>query len=221
MDIERAMRRPFTNVHQFFIGGLVQLVPILNFVNLGYALRNSGINGKVKDRLENYDMGEDFKQGFYSWVIGLVYGIPVMVAVIVGIIVITAMVMNGADPGVLLLGVPPLILLGILMFFYIILIAIMMPAAKLYYYRRQELGEAFRFKDIARRVFTRDYMLAFLLVLAVSIGFGLVLMPLYVLVSIPYVQYLFMVPYWYATALAGYASLMISFTLYGEVLSKK
>lgn len=86
MDIGRAFKFVFDDerwVSKVGIGGLVTLVPILNFATYGYMLKTAQnvAQGEARPLPEWNDLGDHFMRGLYAIVINLVYFIPYIVIV--------------------------------------------------------------------------------------------------------------------------------------------
>jgi hypothetical protein len=88
MDVGRAFGYVFEDqrwLSKVAIGGLVALVPILNFAALGYMLKvaENVARGSATPLPEWNEFGDHFMRGLYAVVISLVYFIPYILLVIV------------------------------------------------------------------------------------------------------------------------------------------
>ncbi len=75
--IQEAIQKPFKDYTKLLIGAALSLVPILNFIPMGYAVKNA----KTPKKLPEFDYVNDFILGLKLSVVSLVYlAVPVVVA---------------------------------------------------------------------------------------------------------------------------------------------
>jgi uncharacterized protein DUF4013 len=178
MDIGKAFSYVFEDerwISKVLIGGLVSIVPILNFAVLGYMLRVAQNVARRDPRPlpEWGEFGDHFMRGLYAFVIYLVYSLPI---IIVG--VLFACVIGGvaggsrnSDSGAAAAGVlgtclvPLMIVLGLALSFIIY-------AALARYVATDTLSEAFKFGEVIASV--RTNFSPWLMLWLVSILAGLV-----------------------------------------------
>ncbi len=91
MDIGRAFTYMFDDedwLKKIAIGGLIMLVPILNLVALGYAIRalRNAREGRELPLPEWDDWGGDFVRGLLISVGMFIYSLPAIIAVLVGVL---------------------------------------------------------------------------------------------------------------------------------------
>lgn len=87
MDIGKAISYVFDDeqwVTKVLLGGLILLVPILNFAVSGYTLkvaRNVAYGNPQPLPEWNDDFGDTFMRGLYALIIGLVYALPLIIVI--------------------------------------------------------------------------------------------------------------------------------------------
>ncbi len=149
IDLESALQLPTRDsswTRKVLIGGLLNLVPIINFLSLGYAYRlfRNTLQGELFSLPEWEDWGDLFVQGFVVFLIGLLYNLPSLI----------------------LLAIHPL--LGILAF---IAAALLLPMALARYAVGGNFSQAFQLGDIWGEIqkIKGDYYIAWLVTVAISI----------------------------------------------------
>jgi len=92
MDIGKAFTFPFEDedwVKKLIIGAVLMIVPIANFITIGYMLRTlrNVAEGREKPLPEWDQWGDDFMKGLLVVVAGFIYSLPiVLVSVITDIL---------------------------------------------------------------------------------------------------------------------------------------
>ena len=184
MDIGKSFTYMFEEdkwVEKVLIGGLLCLIPIVNFFAIGYALRalKNVSEGKHPALPEWDDWGADWVRGFVSsFVIPLIYVLPLLFASLPFMIITS--VSTGSynySPGygnsaTALCGMVFACLAGL----WGLLVAIVYPAGMVKYARNDEFGSFFRFRELFRFIKDNlaDYVVAILLSIVASIVAGIV-----------------------------------------------
>ncbi len=156
MDIGKSLTYMFDDerwLNKVLIGGLIGLVPILNFALTGYALRTlkNVAAGAARPMPDWDDLGNDFVKGLLVTVAGIVYALPLLIPFvpIVGLIAVSAIAGDsGGAEGIqaaLGLGTAGLWCLAVP---YILLVAAWMPAATVNYAMAGDFRAFFRFSEI-------------------------------------------------------------------------
>ena len=165
MDIGRAYTYMFDDkdwLKKLAIGGLVMLIPILNFVAMGYAIRalRNARDGQDLPLPEWDDWGGDFVKGLLITIATIIYELPAIVAFLVGVAAASvfeeqACMWGAYCPGIL----------------WSILVAFITPALFLQYAKYDSFGSLFRFGEIWRIITAKfsDYLVAALMVLVAFI----------------------------------------------------
>jgi hypothetical protein len=182
MDFGKAFTFTFDDpdwIKKVLIGGVVTLVPIVNFAATGYSLEVTKrvINGEPRLLPEWDDFGGKFVKGLLVFVIGFVYALPILLLVCLmqgGMMLLGGAAgssRSGSDAAGGAIGILSACF-GCLIFLYSLFLGLVLPAAIGNYAARGELGAAFRFADIASLV--QKNIGAYLMVLLIEIAGGLV-----------------------------------------------
>lgn len=171
VDFTRSLKFPFQDeewVTKILVGGLLNLLPIVNFLSMGFALETmrNGTRGQ-EEMPEWQDWGDKFMLGLIAFVIGFIYSlIPVIIMTAGG----AGGVLAGGLAGGGLFGGSALI--GILLWLAIIFF---MPMAMANYVAKQQFGAAFALGEILEHIkpVLGNYAIAY--VLALVLAFFLVL----------------------------------------------
>lgn len=149
MDLEKALRFPTTDrewKRKVLIGGLLNIVPVINFLSIGYAYRvfRKAFGRQETDLPEWENWGELFLQGLIVFLIALIYNIVSLI----------------------LFFIHPV--LGVLA---AIAVALLFPAAMAQYAMHGNFAEAFQLKDIWVRIQQNrsDYFIAWLVTVGILI----------------------------------------------------
>ena len=83
MEFSTALKRPFSDLKTFIIGSALSILPIINFFAFGYILEAAKLTLKKKNTLPEWNnWGNLFVKGLLSVLIGFIYMIPGMIAMI-------------------------------------------------------------------------------------------------------------------------------------------
>ncbi len=160
MDIGRGFTYAFDDedwLKKILIGGVVTLVPILNFVAIGYALRatKNASEGQDLPLPEWDDWGGDFVRGLLLFLAGLIYSLPTIIVMVLGVAFGAAL---DSDACVWLAYCP-----GIL---WAIVVGVAFPALWLKFAKEEQFGSFFQFGQIWAfiRDNISDYIIAVLMI---------------------------------------------------------
>ncbi len=174
MDIGRAFTYMFEDedwIKKILIGGLLSIVPIVNFIPIGYFLDalNNIIDGQELP-LPEWNLGEQFMKGLILFVASLIYSIPIILVLIVMVVVLAigGSLEGDTGEGLVAVCIPASYCL---MFLFGLLIAVIMPAAVIKYVDTGQFGAFFRFGEIFGLITSNlgSYIVALLLALAASV----------------------------------------------------
>jgi len=188
MDIGKSFTYMFEEdkwVEKVLIGGLLCLIPIVNFFAVGYALRalKNVSEGKRPVLPEWDDWGADWVKGLVvSFVAPLIYSLPLLFAAVPYFIVSAVTVRSsyyGYSYGYGYSNGAPLacsLIYTCLAGVWGLFIAVVYPAGALKYAREGQFGSFFRFAEIFRLIKDNlaDYVVAILLSVVASIVAGIV-----------------------------------------------
>lgn len=174
MDIGKAFKYMFDDegwLKKIAIGGVLNIIPVVNFIPLGYGLRQlkNVSQGRDLPLPEWDDFGGDFMRGLMVFVGGLIYMLPVILLQILAVVI--GAVASGSDSGASGAGALCASALSCLMVLYGIAMMVWLPAALLKYVEVGELGGFFRFSEIWDFVRTNisQYIVVVLLIIAAQL----------------------------------------------------
>ncbi len=161
MEFVRAVKRPFLDIKKLVIGILLSLVPIVDFIALGYELRSakSIVAKKPKYDLPEWnDWGDLFVKGVLAIVIGMLY-------LLLPMIVLVALLGSSISDVESMSSLSGMAVVSVLVSYF-------MFGAVINFVIKDKFRAAFEFKEIWKRVTTGKYFLAWLVavvyVIAVS-----------------------------------------------------
>jgi hypothetical protein len=174
MDIGKAFSFVFEDerwVSKVLIGGLVALIPIVNFALLGYMLKvaQNVAQGSPRPLPEWSEFGDHFMRGLYGIAIGIVYQLPTIILYVLFFCVLAAAggaASNDRGDGAGAIGVVGLCLFP-LIFILAIGGALLSYAAIARYLATNTLSEAFKFSEVIAGF--RANLAAWLILLLVGI----------------------------------------------------
>lgn len=165
MDIGRAFTYMFDDedwLKKIAIGGLVTLIPILNLVALGYAIRATQNirQGREVPLPEWDDWGGDFVKGLLFVIAAIIWALPAIIVMVLGAVFASAM----DEEACLWIAYCP----GVL---WLLLVAVISPALWLQFAKDGDFGAFFRLGALWAiiRDHLSDYLVAFLLSIVASV----------------------------------------------------
>ncbi|EHP84989.1 DUF4013 domain-containing protein [Methanotorris formicicus] len=162
MDILEGLKFPMKDnnwVKKVIIGGLLNIIPIVNFISLGYALETMGLiinDNKVLPEWEGF--GSKFVKGLIGILIAFSYAfIPAMIITLILIIL-------GNDT------IAKRIFAIILVVIYTLTVGLMIPMALANYVAKGRVKAAFEFREIINRIKSvfKEYVICYFVYLVLS-----------------------------------------------------
>jgi len=93
VNYTEAIKRPFTDGKKFLIGVLLNILPIVNLLVVGYTLECAKSAMKKKYKLPEWEnWGDYFVKGLLATIIGFIYMIPALMLLLIGFITIAGSV---------------------------------------------------------------------------------------------------------------------------------
>jgi hypothetical protein len=180
MDLGKAFSFTFDDpdwVKKVLLGGVISLVPILNFAATGYSLEVTKrvLKNDPRPLPEWDDIGGKLVKGLLVAVIGFVYALPLTLMNCILQVVTQTLARSNSSSSSDQMGTAVIVLtscLGCLMFLYGIFMGFVLPAAIGNYAAKDQLGAAFRFGEIWSLV--QKNPSSYLMVLVIEIISGLV-----------------------------------------------
>jgi len=182
MDFGKAFSFMFEDpdwVKKVLLGGVISLVPILNFAATGYSLEVTRrvIHNEPRPLPEWDDIGGKLVKGLLYTVIAFVYALPILLLVCLmqgGLAVLGGAASSSSRSSDAAGGAAAIISIcfSCLMLIYGIFMGIVLPAAIGNYAAKDQFGAAFRFGDIVSLV--QKNISVYLMVLVIEIAAALV-----------------------------------------------
>jgi hypothetical protein len=155
------------------LGWLISVVPILNFAFTGYytqTMRN--VEGKLVEPLPEWDdFGKKFVLGFYMWLAGIVYALPIILLSIIFVIPIAIAGNGQANDTVNALMAGTGVFISCIIALYGLALTLFLPAMNINLARKESLGSVFEIGEFFKifRANTGDYLVAWIMTLVWAI----------------------------------------------------
>ena len=183
MDLGKAFSFTFDDpdwIKKVLLGGVISLVPILNFAATGYSLEVTRrvLNNDPRPLPEWDDIGGKLVKGLLYTVVAFVYALPILLLACLmqgGIILVGgATSSSSGNAGDAAGGAVAAISVcfGCLMLIYGVFMGIVLPAAIGNFAAKDQLGAAFRFGDIIKLV--QKNIGVYVMVLVITVLAGLI-----------------------------------------------
>lgn len=169
VNYAEALKKPFSDIKKLLIYIALSIIPIINFMSVGYLLDTAETSMKKKKDLPEWkDFARLFVEGVKAFVIGIVYMIPIF---IMGAFVFGPMMTSLLEFNMdfifenLMLMSTGLIVLGLIA----LLIGYFSLGALMRYSKTRNMKEAFNFNAISKKVFTGKYFAAWFIGLIIFV----------------------------------------------------
>ena len=172
---ELSIKRPFTDFKKLGIGLLFNILPILNFFAVGYALRCAQLSMKNNFEMPSWDKKDElFKNGLFSFLISFIYGIPFIL--FSSILFFQALIKFNLSEirnqeyiiqffkDAIITNLAVFILVSLLF----ILIIYITPSAIMNFVSKNKFSKAFEFSTVFKKAFTSKYFITILLMFLYS-----------------------------------------------------
>jgi hypothetical protein len=181
MDFETNFKKPFTDVKKLLIGILLSIVPVVNFLAVGYMLETARKTMKKDSSLPEWEgWGDLFVKGLLSVVIEAIYFIP---AAIVGLIFMWPL-MAKAMPMMVAGQIPNMgqmmsnigsAIFGLGLAGLLALFAAYAAPSAIFHFLNGSFADAFKFGSVLKKAFSGTYLMAWTLFILYSMVLGSVL----------------------------------------------
>lgn len=213
VDFVKAIKLPFTNLVTLVIGIVVSIIPIVNLLSLGFALKvgENATKGKV-ELAEWKDFVDLFVKGLLGVIITIIYLIPalvVMAATMGTIFLQLAMsgtglinpmnLLTSANAGLMGVG---LLVGGILA----LLAALYSPVALLHFVNTKKIGKAFALGEISKKVWTGAYIVSWIVAVIYMLIVFAILGAIFTALFVPFI----------GTAIAMWVAMVTNYALFGQ-----
>jgi len=174
VNYKRAVMRPFTDFKKLIIGLILNIIPIINFFASGYQMMCAKTALKKHYRLPEWrNWGDLFIKGLIMFIIGIIYLVPAIIVgfAVGGVALISSMIGVTGSYSVVDVGA------GAIVTMILFILAIyLLPVALLSYINKEDFSAAFRLREVFRKAFRNDYLIAwfimfiYTLILTVILG---------------------------------------------------
>lgn len=180
VDYVEALKRPFSDLTKLLIYIVVSIIPIVSFIGGGYLLDVAETAMKKQKKLPEFkDIVRLFVEGLKSFVISIIYMIPVIVVAL-----IVATISGIAFTSLNTLNMLSFAAIGgwmILIAIIAVITVYFATGAILRYADKRKFNEAFNFKAISKTVFNSNYFVGWLIGFVITAGL------VFVIGLIPYI----------------------------------
>lgn len=211
MDFMGAFKKPFTDFKKLLIGIALSILPIINFFATGYMLAIAKKEMKKDKGLPEWaEWGNLFVKGLLSVIIGIIYALPLILAVVIfAFPLIKAAIAAGVTSQAGLISMITSSMGGMmgtigLIAVLLLFIAYIVPSAVLHYIAADKFGEAFKFGSVLKKAFSGNYCVAWIVGMVYSSVLG------YAVGFIPYA----------GSAISGFVSGVTMYSLLGEAFKE-
>ena len=204
-DFIKAIERPFTDFKKFMLGLLFSVIPIVNFIAIGYELECAKTANKKQFQLPEWkNYGKLFKRGLVSFCISVIYLMTPLLLIIIGFgRALLEMFKENPNPEILIRVVIQNWILLLVSFLLLIFVSYVLYSAKVNYATKGKFRDGFA-GEVYKKAFTWKYFMMWF------IGVFYYLFWVLLLSFIPYV----------GGVIAGFIGGVTLFTLLGQVYSE-
>jgi hypothetical protein len=182
MEIIEEIKFPSTNKdwgQKVLIGGILNMIPIINFLSSGYNLKvmKEAIEGK-SEMPQWGEWGNFFVRGLIAFVIGLIYLLIPIIVLLISLGGIVFGIISGAVSGDRSTAVGAIggAIGGIFIsIFLMIIFGFLIPMALAMYLKEDNIGAAFRFGELLSRIRSvfGEYLTVYIVLIVLSFVLGL------------------------------------------------
>ena len=181
MDYGKIIKFPMDDkdwVMKIIIGGILSIIPIINFIAYGYMLKvmKNSIN-KTPGMPEWKGFTDFFVKGLIIFIIELIFMIvPLIIfGAIAGFSALSAVTGGLSDPLSFVLAILPALFVGGILF---LIIGFILPMAISMYAKSDNFGDAFKFSEIFNRIKSifGEYLISYIVIIIFGIILGLIML---------------------------------------------
>ena len=167
VEYTNAIKKPFSDIKNLLIGGIITIIPFVNLISIGNAIENgkkSNLETIKTDGIVNYIIN-----AIMALIISIIYMIiPAIVLMIGGASMIGSMISGGGDATALASGLAaggPIMLIGGLLY---IVMAFLLPMAMGKWIKAGNLGASLKIVDVVKNALTVDYVVTLIVIMIYS-----------------------------------------------------
>lgn len=182
MDIVEEIKFPSTSkdwILKVLVGGIINIIPIVNFLSCGYNLKVMGNAIESKSEMPEWaDWGNLFVRGLIAFIITFVYLIIPIIVLLVSLGGMMFTILSGALYGNMGMAMGAIggamggIVIGLVL---LLVFGFLIPMAIAMYIKEDNISAAFRFGEVVSRIKSvfGDYLTVYIVLLALWIILGL------------------------------------------------
>jgi len=153
MDVGRPFKAIFKDprwLSKMLLQGLFTLVPIVNFATSGYVLEyeKNVAYGRDEELPDWGDFGKHWVAGFLIFAAGLIYALPLILIIMLGVGLIVGGAVSGQEEATAFGVLCGTMLIMVVSIVYGLALAVILPAAMTNYNMTREFGDFFKLGDI-------------------------------------------------------------------------
>lgn len=179
VDYGRAFKRPFDDLTALAIGIVLDIIPIVNFLVLGYQVKCAKTAMNKDYKMPKWgEWVKLFTSGLIVLVIGLIYLLPALIVMFatIGLGLLGILTSVGDTSGAMAsLSLSSMGLGMVIMVALVILAMYVIPAAVLSYAKDDNIASAFKFKTIVGKVLKVNYLINWIISVAYSVVLAVIL----------------------------------------------
>jgi len=181
MDYGKILRFPMEDkdwIMKIIIGGVLSIIPIINFIASGYQLKvmKNAIN-KTPGMPDWKGFMDLFVKGLIVFVIALLFMIvPLIIfGAIAGFSAISAVMGDLTNPYSVVMAILPALFIGGIL---LLIIGFILPMAIAMYAKSDNFSDAFKFSEILNRIKSifSEYLISYLIIVIFGIILGLIML---------------------------------------------
>ena len=226
VNFGEAIKRPFQDFKKLGIGALMYMIPwvsiITGFFSSGYGLECAKTAIKKKPNLPEWsDWGNLWTRGFLSFLISVIYFLPLALLSVLFVGPLILKMMGGilsSNPETFIedLGLTGSANYQLFAFLglFAVLIAYILPMALMFFVEKWNFSDAFKIGDIFKKAFTSKYFVAWIILIVYAMVIGFIVTLLTAATTVTVIIPLILMGFW------NMALTITSMTVFGEVYSE-
>lgn len=181
MDYGKIIRFPMEDkdwVMKIIIGGILSIIPIINFISFGYEFKVMKNTISKKPGMPEWKGFVDlFVKGLIVFVIALIYMIvPLIIfGAIAGLSTLSYAIGDLTNPYAIVMTILPALFVGGLL---MLIIGFILPMAISMYAKSDNLNDAFKFSEIFNRIKSifGEYLVSYIIIMILGLILGLIML---------------------------------------------
>lgn len=171
INYEEAIKRPFTDVKKLLIGTVIEVIPLVDIIGIGYKLECARTPGKPLPEWD--DWGKYFVDGLKGLGVSIIYLLPALL--VLGLTILTSIgaiisaMAAGMNQAAFMMVLGSMGIGGIIAGILGLIAAYLIPLAYVTLAIENDFAAALSVKKIMKKCFTGEYFIAWLIMIIYSI----------------------------------------------------